>query len=477
MKQITLLQLISFLTGFCLMAYELVAARILAPSIGSSTYVWTSVIGLIIAALSAGYWVGGKVADIRHRPVDIAILCLAVAVAVAWTLVSYNDFLGWLATTGLDVRFQAVIASTVLFVPASFVLGTISPYLVKLAISSLDTSGQSVASLSASNSIGGIIGTFLTGFFIFGYVGSRQALLMLIVIMIVASWLIVPKRRVKWRAAVSIIVVVVGIIASSTHATTSIASIDTPSARYEVVSASVSQQPVIGLSTGPRGLQSAIYPDQPGKLVFWYTNELARIAKEQKPSSILILGGGAFTLPEHLGKALPEATIDVVEIDHGIEKISRDYFGFTDLPNVNLIFDDARTYVNHTTSSYDLILVDVYGDTSIPFHLMTREYGQGIGRILADDGYVAANIIAGSSGPCGDLLRVALGSYAAGGLERVRLSYHFPDTNLRQNIIAEFPRQGTEFPQSHDVFSDGYLQYTDDFAPLELLHDRCQSTD
>ncbi len=476
MKQITSLQLISFLTGFCLMAFELVAARILAPSIGSSTYVWTSVIGLIIAALSIGYWVGGKLADIRHRPSDVALLCLLIAVAISWTLVAYSGFLPWLVDLGLDVRFQAVIASTVLFVPASFLLGTTSPYLVKLAISSLKTSGQSVAGLSASNSIGGIVGTFLTGFFVFGFIGSRQALFLLVLIAIATSWLLVPRVRVLWRVAVSLVIIIVGALSISASSSDSIASIDTPSARYEITPRIANQQEVIGLATGPYGLQSAVYTDYPDKLVFWYTNELARVVEEQQPDSVLILGGGAFTLPEHLGKKYPDMSIDVVEIDPGIEKISRDYFGFTGQPNVNLIFTDARTFVNQASRSYDLIIVDVYGDTSIPFHLMTSEYGKGISRILKDNGLVAANIIAGASGSCRDIMRAALGSYSAGGLDNVRLTYQFPDTSRRQNIIAEFSQAPSEnSSRVASIFPEGPLYFTDNFAPLEKLHDSCQA--
>ena len=124
--------------GFALMAYELVAARLLAPSVGSSTYVWTGVIGVIIIALSAGCWLGGRVADYRHAPQDVGLLLIIAAALVVATMLSANDVLRWLTTALDEPRIQAVIAALVLFAPASFVLGAASPYLAKLNVSSLN---------------------------------------------------------------------------------------------------------------------------------------------------------------------------------------------------------------------------------------------------------------------------------------------------------------------------------------------------
>ena len=137
------------------MAYELVAARLLAPSVGSSTYVWTGVIGVIIIALSAGCWLGGRVADYRHAPQDVGLLLIIAAALVVATMLNANDVLRWLTTTLDEPRIQAVIAALVLFAPASFVLGAASPYLAKLNVSSLNTAGRSVANLSALDAVGG----------------------------------------------------------------------------------------------------------------------------------------------------------------------------------------------------------------------------------------------------------------------------------------------------------------------------------
>ena len=143
------------------MTFELAAARILAPTVGSSTYVWTSIIGTIIAALSFGFYVGGRIADARARRRDVMWLLLVASGLIALTTVLYPHVLPWLADLEIDVRAQAVMAALLLFAPTSFVLGTISPYLAKLNVTSLKTAGTAVANLSMWDALGGITGTFL----------------------------------------------------------------------------------------------------------------------------------------------------------------------------------------------------------------------------------------------------------------------------------------------------------------------------
>src|SRR5690606_31378747 len=140
-----------FTSGFALMAFELAAARILAPYIGSSTYVWTSVIGVIIASLSLGYYAGGRLADKHHRLAEVAWLCLASGVAVVLVIIFYQSVLEWIAMNIIDPRLQGVMASLLLFAPTSFLIGIKAPYLAKLKVTSLERTGQSVASLSALN--------------------------------------------------------------------------------------------------------------------------------------------------------------------------------------------------------------------------------------------------------------------------------------------------------------------------------------
>ena len=468
-----ILEITAFVSGFALMAFELAAARILAPSIGSSTYVWTSVIGVIIAALSLGYYVGGRLADARHRAIDVAWLSLASAIVITSVLLLYANTLDWIIEVFDDARIQGVVASLLLFAPASFALGMLSPYLVKLKITSLETSGQSVAGLSALNSIGGIVGTFITGFILFSVIGSREIVALVALMMLVVSWGFMPRHRLRGRVAASIgLVFIISLLLTQQNPS----SIDTPSARYEIIEGSMNGRAIRGIATGPTGIQSAVYQDGSDELVFWYTQQLAEVV-ERAPSKgrILVLGGGTLTLPQYLAVKYPASKIDVVEIDPELAVIARERFHYTDPRNVTLHFDDARAYINQTERRYDVILVDVYSDTSVPFSLITAEYGQQIERISTDDGVVAANMIAGPVGACGELLTALDAPYA----QYDRMSWYKMQRphEQRSNLIAVYSREPLEWGgrQSFEYLARKPA-YTDNFAPIETLQQACSDS-
>lgn len=471
MIKLPILPTIAFVSGFALMTFELAAARVLAPNIGSSTYVWTSVIGVIIAALSLGYWAGGRMADTRNRQTDIAWLCLAIAATITLTLLNYQHLIDATVQSIADARLQGVYASFMLFAPTSFLIGSLSPYLVKLRVTSLATSGQSFASLSALESIGGITGTFITGFILFGYIGAREAFAVVAFLLLVSSWLIVPKHR--WQPRF-IATAFIGLICLASLQYANKGHIDTPSAHYSVFDAWMGGAPIRGIATGPNGTQSGIYINQPNKLVFWYTQRMAEVvAQAPRHDRILVLGGGAFTLPQYLASTYPDSTVDVVEIDPKLADIARQYFSYNDPRNVNMIFEDARAYINKSDKKYDAILVDVYSDASVPFSLMTKEYGQQIERLVADKGVVIVNMIAGQNGACGELLRALDAPY------RQSMGYAAYKTqsfvSAKANMIVVYNKQPIQWKGSAPLLLPSKAAYTDNYAPVERIQQSCQN--
>lgn len=467
------LEAIAFVSGFVLMAYELVAARLLAPTIGSSVYVWTSVIGTVILALSIGYFIGGRLADKRAQPSDVAWLCLMAATAITSTLLLYQPILELIDLTISDMRLQGVVASLILFVPASIALGMLSPYLVKLRVTSLTTSGQSVASLSALNSIGGITGTFITGFVLFGYVGSRESLVLCIGAMIATSWLVAPRMQWWWRLMVSLglLIVIIGTI----NTMQALAVIDTPSAHYTVLKrTNATGRTMTLLTTGPHGVQSGVYDDRPEELLFWYTQEMARMTSvHPSKSRILMLGGGTFTLPSYMSTLYPDSQIDVVEIDPELERIAKEYFWYRDRPNVKIIAEDARTYVNRTTEQYDIVLVDVYNDISVPHSLMTTEYGMALDKIVNSNGLVVVNSVSSLEGSCRDMFAAIHAVY----YERFGYAAYTKDPRVskkvRSNIIHIYARTPLSSDYGNPLALPRQTAFTDNFVPTERLQQLC----
>jgi predicted membrane-bound spermidine synthase len=471
MIRLPILPIIAFVSGFSLMTFELAAARVLAPNIGSSTYVWTSVIGVIIAALSLGYWAGGKLADVRNRSTDLVWLCLAIAAAVTLTLLNYQNLMDSTVQSFEDARIQGIVASLTLFAPASFLIGMLSPYLVKLKVTSLATSGQSFASLSALESIGGIIGTFVTGFILFGYIGAREAFVVVVFLLLVSSWLIQPTHRWRIRGMVSLLILLTCL---TDLQFVNKGEVDTATAHYTIFDATRGGQAVRGIASGPNGTQSGILIGRPDTLVFWYTQQMAEVvARAPQKDRILIMGGGAFTLPQYLANTYPESVVDVVEIDPELADIAREHFEYKDPKNVNMIFEDARTYVNRSAEKYDIILVDVYSDASVPFSLMTKEYGQQIQRILSDSGVVGVNMIASTQGPCREILMALDAPYSQA------LPYAVYKTQragiAKANMIVAYSKQPLEWKGSFPLDVHNPTTYTDNYAPAERLQQRCQN--
>jgi predicted membrane-bound spermidine synthase len=469
-KTIRRLGTVAFVCGFSMMAFELVAARLMAPTIGSSTYIWTNVIGVIMAALSVGYYVGGKIADKRHRVLDLAILCLLTAVLVLLVLSSHAVVIETVVSQVVDARMQGLIVALLLFAPSSFFLGMISPYLVKLNLNSMESSGQSVANLSMLNAIGSIAGTFVTGFVLFELIGSRSTLVVVIFLLVAASWLMAPRRYRAIRILFTILIMVSAVLLVIPSGKNQAIAIDTAIANYIVTTGyrTGERRELVTLTTGPNGTQSAVYKNGDDELVFWYTKELAEVVATAKTKDkLVVFGGGTFTLPNHLAKKYPYSQVDVVEIDPGLEKIAKDYFLFQPASNLGLFFEDARTFTNQTTEKYDVILIDVYADASIPWQFTTAEYSQSLKNLIHDHTIIAVNVIGGLAGDCRELLLAIDAPYS--NLFPKRLAKFNNSPSRRGNIVVVYSMDEISIPGYSPIELPSRQPFTDDLAPVEKL--------
>ena len=399
-KRFSRYELVAFTTGFILMSYELIASRILGPAIGSSLYVWTAVIGVIILALAIGYTVGGYIADKRINTNDVAIILLISALFILLNIFSYHNILDFISTNITDSRTQAVVATVILFMPPSFLLGMVSPYLARLRIKSINKTGQSLALLSASNSIGGILGTFITGFIFFAYLNINQGLTLLILILLISS-LLMTKKLYKKQLVFSVFILLIAIMIFIIKTPASYVQYDTEMSSYKIKYTNIDQREISLLVMGPGGYQSGSYVDGNKDLIFPYTNKIADLVKKSpQKKDILILGGGAYSLPEYLAKEYPRSNITVVEIDGELEQIAKDHFRYEPEKNIRNITQDARVFLNNNEQKYDIVIVDIYSDSSVPFSLTTLEYSNAIFASANKGASIIANVIGSSNGGC-----------------------------------------------------------------------------
>lgn len=386
-------ELIAACAGGIVMVLELVGARMVAPYFGTSIYVWTAMIGVILGALALGYGYGGKWADQQASDKGLALLLIIAAAIIFVSIVVQAPVLNLLASVPVDIRLQTLVAAVVLFGPASFFLGVVSPYVVKLRLSSLETAGQSVGRLYAAGTLGSIIGTFLAGYFLIDWFGNRTLGLGLVLLLLAVSFMSVARpwrwQRLALLAAVGIFMVVP--VARPEYVT---ADIDSPYSRYQVLTHPQEDGLVRSLVTDRFGTQSAVLLGQPDVAVFDYIDRFQQIYRSLQPSRALVIGGGTYTFPAMMAHQYPEATVTAVEIDPKLTDVAREYFELDIPDNLSIVHADGRVYLNRAEERYQAVYVDAFSSMTPPFHLATKEATHRMKDALSEDGVVVANIIA-----------------------------------------------------------------------------------
>ncbi len=401
------------------MTYEIIGSRIVSPFIGTSTYVWTSLIGVILAALSLGYWLGGRMAD--KRP-DVKVLASAIFLAggaVSVTILIKDAVLSMIGSTPLALEFKSVFAAAVLFAPASVLLGFVTPYAVKLRTLSLEDAGKTVGRLYALSTIGSIAGTFAAGFVLIPFVGSTRTLYLIAGSLIAVSLMLAPFAfsRANFAALILFAFGIAGSEFSSyyMHRSTGMIDLDTEYSRIQIYDSTDAKtgRPFRAIATDPFFAQSSMYLDD-GSPMLEYV-KFYDLVNHYKPGhrNSLMIGGAGYTVPREYLKNNPEARIDVVEIDPKMTELARKYFNLRDDPRLTIFHEDGRVYLNRSESTkYDAVFVDAFGSLfSIPYQLTTLEAIQQIHRVLTYDGIVIVNIGSALTGPASQFLQAEFVTY------------------------------------------------------------------
>jgi MFS family permease len=472
-------ELIAFTTGAAVMMLEMVGARLIAPYFGASTYVWTAMIGVILGALAAGYYLGGKLADRDHRPADVLGLILAgAAILVLSASFMHETVLGLLATTRMDLRLGALLAGIVLFVPPSLLIGMVGPHLAKIRVTSLKTTGQSIGRLEAWSALGSIAGTFLCGYWLLGFLGSRNITLLLVIVLILTS-LLAERRLFQWTRLAIAVSALILIISPKVDAADVIADVDSSYARYRIVKGLRENRPTTSMLTDSYSIQSQAYVGSPGELPLVYTQRFLEAALEFPDlQNVMVIGGGMHTFPTALHLQRPDTSITIVEIDPALDELARKYFAYDPSEKLQAVYQDGRAYLNVNSLDNDLIFVDAFSSLTPPFQLTTEE---AVGRMqenLHENGAVIVNAIGSQGGEHDEFIHAIFATYAS-TFKFVKLYQANTEFELsdRQNFILS----ATNSKQSNKIIHTTYKNLptvtpapasslTDDFAPIERLN-------
>jgi spermidine synthase len=474
-----------FICGGALMIIELTGSRILAPFLGTSLIVWTSLIGIILASLSIGAWWGGIVADKRPQARILGRIVLFAAWATAAIALSKTWVLELIQGVG-DLQIIAILATVALFSPASVLLGMVAPFAVRLRLEDREHTGRTAGNLYAVSTIGSIAGTFLAGFVLIAWVGSTSILYITAATLALAS--IFADQSGKLIKGCSLIIFLLAISLnqyySNSLAERGFIDTDTPYNRVLVYNSKESYTGRLTrqMVTGPHGRQSAMYLDDSIELAVPYTR-FYRLAEYFKPDMkrMLVLGGGGFSFPKYALAHYPDLYIDVVELDPGIISLARSHFSLSENPRLTIVEEDARIFLEKDHTPYDVILCDVFtSHYSIPFHLVTVEAIQRMRSNLAPSGVLLVNILAAQQGQSSDFYSAYYQTLTTAFSEIRTFAVNNPvDIGMWQNIIlaafaTPFLAAGPPPADLQEMLANHIsppfktiAPFTDEFAPVD----------
>ncbi len=485
-----MLEFVIFASGALIMVLEMVGARVMAPHLGTSVIVWTSLIGVVLACLALGAFLGGRLADKKLSTSMLARILSGAGLGSALTALGHR-FVGMSVSTGIDnIYMAAVVAAICLFAIPALAFGMVSPYIIRLRLADISTSGATVGRLYALSTTGSILGTFLGGFVLISYFSSTHILLGTAAAMLLLS-LLVGLRGKKSRsqsASTMLLLLCVPAIAfiNAEVEYTMYTKGTPPPVETPYNSIRISQgnnekgRPVRLMATDPGYAQSGTYLDNPSELLFDYTKYYALgtvLFPETK--KVLMLGGGGYSIPKwllagHGGLDSQSLRLDVVELDAGMTQLAKEAFGLPEDARMRIFHEDARRHLTTNTEKYQLVFVDVFNSHySVPFHMGTVEAGAALRQAVTHDGAVLMNIISAFEGPDSYILQSIYGALQQ-NFEQVYIFAVDPQQPLGevQNLMAlALPKANTQLQEILEQ-SEKHTQYSQ--AIQNILASRIQ---
>ena len=476
-----------FVVGAASLGTEIAAARLLAPYFGASTIVWANTIGVVLVALSVGYWLGGRAADRHPNLRGLCLVVLTAALLLAVVPFAARPFLqasvDALASIEAGAFAGSLVAVLVLVSVPVMLLGAATPYALRLSVSDIQHSGQVAGRLYAISTAGSLTGTMMAALVLIPFAGTQRTFLLFAL-----ALALVAAAGLGWRFwAVPAVLALLASLGSGGIKGSDRGQVlledETPYQYVRVVQRESGER-VLELNEG-QAVHSLFRPDSyltddvwDGFLVLPFT------AGPRKPRRVLMLGSGAGTVARAFGHYFPRTWFDAVEIDETLTNLGRRFF---DLENdrMRTFAADARPFLANSEQRYDAIMVDAYRQPYIPFYLVTREFFELTRERLNPGGTVIVNI--GHPEGNSDLERVVGRTMAAAFPVVIRHPIEPLNTMLVASSEPLSPRKLRQ--ASHSLPSElepvaertaGQLSprlpggeiYTDDRAPVEWLVDQ-----
>lgn len=425
---------ISAISGACAMLVEVASTRIIAPYLGNTIYTWAAIIGFVLAALSLGYYYGGKLADKYNDSRQLAQILFYAAIATV-----IIPGLGKVLLPVFSV-FQVEIGSILsafIIVPASFFYGMVTPYIIKLT-AKIKEEGASAGNIFAVSTVGSIVGTLATGFILIPNMQITHIFIMATALMILSAW-ISNNRKVESKNKVDLVMIVAFSILISNMSFapqfgTVVYQANSPYYYITIAEGEYKNENgrILFLDNSPSSGERS-----DGSPIFKYM-EKSRMAYEtlnNSPEEALVIGAAAGVQIEDVKMSFPDVHVTGIEIDPKIIEIGKDYFSLKDDSRTTIIIDDARRYLTHNDKKYDLVLVDAYRGKSIPYHLASVEFVQLLKQRTNDKGVVIINVISSLEGRDSKQFELLYNIYSSQFNNSIVLPIQKDNPGIKQNIV------------------------------------------
>jgi spermidine synthase len=373
-----------FAAGALLMGLEVAAFRIIGKTFGSALRETTAVIAVFLAAMSAGYWAGGRAAD--RWPRAMTLVATLIAAAAALMLVPAVDaaLSPRIAASSIALATHAFLATTILFAIPTFLLAATSPIAIRLFTTTTGESGSTAGSISALSTAGSIAGSIVTAFLLIDWLASiaRTVTFVAAATLITALVVLLAQRtrpRFTLAGAAALLALLLGGAFMRTR-------VDAPGGKRPLFVGDSAYHHIVVSDHGPQrqlrfnvGIQSSMFRSDPFGQGLAYTDSF-HIGRLMRPSArrILLIGLGGGTAARQFPHYYPEAVVDVVDVDPLVVDVAKRYFAVQPGDRLRIHIGDGRTFLKQARTSWDLIVIDAYstnryGDT-LPPHLVTREF-------------------------------------------------------------------------------------------------------
>jgi predicted membrane-bound spermidine synthase len=504
-----------FVSSALLLVLEIVAGRLAAPYVGVSLYTWTAIIGVILAGLSLGNWLGGVWADRGARARSAGVVLAVAGLYCILALLMLDPLGAALQRGGFSLLTASFgFATGLFFIPAALI-GVVTPLLTTLALALDPRAGHVVGRMHALAAIGSILGTFIAGWLLVQFLGSRMVVL-ICGLLLLALGLPFLRGIGRWRwwalALAALLSAGFGLRAALAS------SCDRESSYFCMRVVDQSALAPFGEARGlvlDHLLHGINHRQDPALLIAPYVHAIDELAHAHFGDAYdtglrwFFAGGGAYSLPRALQVLSPRSGVVVAELDPEVTRLAKARL-FLDPGGLRIVHRDARLALrdagaglltesaadrpaepsaerapDRSASRFDVIVGDVFHDVAIPQHLVTREFAALVKSRLTPDGIYLMNVVDAFPDP--RLIKSitktlatefrAVDLWLEGVPEDPRVTFVVTATNgprLPKTVTARTgpPRAWTRMTEDILAYGTDPAQLpllTDDYAPVERL--------